>query len=203
MSVSYGGKEVKKDVWIGIPVITDILGGLYVTPNSGYILYTTKISSPLSEPTSYVFSVIGGGYYLLHDNNDPQWRHTANVIFYDNAGYRVLCKACNTCGCSGQWYILVQSGQRSPSSIVYPNPADNILYVDLDAFAQANPSPLMIVPNYDVRLYDGSGQLVQQQKDRSGIIQFNVANLPDGFYYLHIYDGSGAKPVTRQILVKH
>ena len=62
---------------------------------------------------------------------------------------------------------------------------------------------LMIVPNYDVRLYDGSGNLLRQQKAQNGIIQFNVTNLSDGFYYLHIYDGSGSKPVTQQILVKH
>jgi hypothetical protein len=30
-----------------------------------------------------------------------------------------------------------------------------------------------------------------------------VANLPNGIYYLHIYDGVNAKPEMRQIVVEH
>jgi hypothetical protein len=57
--------------------------------------------------------------------------------------------------------------------------------------------------DYDLRLYDGQGNLLRQQQIRGGAVQFNVQNLPDGIYYLHIYDGVNAKPEMQQIVVEH
>ena len=38
---------------------------------------------------------------------------------------------------------------------------------------------------------------------KSGKVQFNVSNLPNGFYYLHIYENINEKPTIQQIIVKH
>ena len=206
VSINNGGQELaKKEVWVGPPTLTGISGGLNVTPNNGYYLYTAQFNAA-SSPTSFQFSVTsnsGGGYYLLHDDNDPNWRHTANIIFYDNGQYMVYSKACNACGWGSLYYIYVQSGRGATAAFAFPNPADNVLFVDLDIFAQANPSQFIGVPTYDVRLYDGSGNVALQQKANGGLLQFDVSGLPDGFYYLNIYDGSNANPVTKTIIVRH
>jgi len=43
---------------------------------------------------------------------------------------------------------------------------------------------------------------VQQVKTKSITAQFNVNNLPDGVYYLHIYNGIDEKPQVKQIVVQ-
>ena len=206
VSIKLGATEfIRKDIWVGAPSLTGLSGPLNVTPNSGYSTYTAQFNA-LTAPSSFQFTVTsnsGGGYYLLHNDNDANWRHTANIIFYDNGQYVVSSRACNACGWSGWYNIFVQSGRGAIAAFAYPNPADNVLYVDLDIFAQANPSPLILVPTYDVRLYDGSGNMVLQQRAQGGILQFDVSRLPDGFYYLIIYDGSNSNPVTQTIIVRH
>ena len=196
-------KLVRENVWVGPPSLTGLSGPLNVTPNSGYNTYTAQFNA-LSALTSFQFTVTsnsGGTYYLLHNDNDANWRHTANIIFYDNGQYIVSSKACNTCGWGAFYNIFVQSGRGITAVFAYPVPADRILYVDLDIFSQINPIPLII--SYDVRLYDGSGNVVLQQRANGGILQFDVSGLPDGYYYLHIYDDSNASPVTQTIIVKH
>jgi len=44
---------------------------------------------------------------------------------------------------------------------------------------------------------------VRQTYTKDGTVQFNVANLPNGFYYLHIYDGVNDTPKIQQIVVQH
>ena len=66
-----------------------------------------------------------------------------------------------------------------------------------------NTKPLDSDPICDVRLYDGQGNLLRQQKTKGGTVQFNVANLPDGIYYLHVYDVINGKPEMLQIMVEH
>ena len=58
-------------------------------------------------------------------------------------------------------------------------------------------------PVYDLRLYDGQGNLLRQQKTKGSTVQFNVSALPNGIYYLHIYDGVSDTPEMRQIVVEH
>ena len=57
-------------------------------------------------------------------------------------------------------------------------------------------------PTYDVRLYDGHGNMVRQTTTQGGTVQFNVANLPIGIYYLHIHDGVSREPEIQQIVVE-
>jgi hypothetical protein len=93
--------------------------------------------------------------------------------------------------------------QYSPS-LAYPNPVSDILTVDLEQAASARISASAsetIDITYDVRLYNDKGNLLRQQSAKGGQIEFNVANLPNGMYYLHIYDGAKNKPEIQKILV--
>jgi len=92
--------------------------------------------------------------------------------------------------------------------VFFPNPASDLLSIDLDlsrkittGTALSNqPLPDFI---YDIRLYDGFGNIVRrQQQAKSGTIEFNVSTLPEGTYYLHIYDGVSKTPQMHQIIVK-
>ena len=84
--------------------------------------------------------------------------------------------------------------------IVHPNPADDILTIDLTPQTLSGTTPNL---TYDVRLYDASGNIVRrQQQVKAGEVKFNVFNLPEGTYYLHIYDGVNKTPQMHQIVVK-
>ena len=83
-------------------------------------------------------------------------------------------------------------------SIVYPNPVSDVLSININASEIESPTGL----SFDIRLYDALGNILRQQKPKDGTIEFNVANLPNGVYYLHIYDGVNEKPEMRQIVVE-
>ena len=84
--------------------------------------------------------------------------------------------------------------------ISYPNPVSDILYVEFDQDAIANRQGTDLI--FDIRLYDGRGNMLRQTTTRGGTVQFNVANLPVGVYYLHIHDGVSREPVIQQIVVE-
>ena len=76
--------------------------------------------------------------------------------------------------------------------------------VDVDAIMeQFSAGSQKKTDDIDVRLYDGQGNLLRQQKTKGGTVQMNVSGLPDGFYYLHIYDGVSDTPEMQQIVVEH
>ena len=103
-------------------------------------------------------------------------------------------------------YIFYVAGCRGGSgvSFAYPNPVDNILTVDIDAFAAANPALSSSARiTYDIRLYDGQGNMLRQQRAGSGTVQIDVSTLPNGMYYLRIYDGVNATPFVTTIIVQH
>ena len=96
-----------------------------------------------------------------------------------------------------EYYVTVEGNK---SSSVYPNPVSDILNIDLDAGENTTSSKTI---NYNIRLYDWYDNLMRITTGISGIVQFNVANLPNDNYFLHIYDGVNSKPEITQIVVKH
>jgi len=87
---------------------------------------------------------------------------------------------------------------------VYPNPAKDVLYVEIDVdFAQTMlRTDVKTALIFDVRLYDGQGNLLRQTKTKGGTVEFNVSNLPEGMYYLHVYDGVNQTPEMHQIVIQ-
>ena len=88
----------------------------------------------------------------------------------------------------------------------FPNPVSDVLNIEIESEATAelkNSRSLKVDPTFDIRLYDGMGNLVRQNSTRSATMQFNVNSLPNGTYYLHVYNGIYEKPVVKQIVVQH
>jgi len=102
-------------------------------------------------------------------------------------------------------YRIFAGCSRSSPLMVYPNPVSDILTVDVEALVHLSPTSgkSLNSPNFDIRLYDGQGNLLRQQKAKGGTVQFNVSDLPFGVYYLHVYDGVSETPEMRQIVVEH
>ena len=86
------------------------------------------------------------------------------------------------------------------SSLVYPNPVSEILFIDLDNIVRAQNNT---VASYTILLYNSQGNMLHQARAKGGIIQFNISNLANGIYFLHISDGISATSETFKIIVKH
>jgi len=118
------------------------------------------------------------------------------VVFNNNTGSysRSITATCSKGGGSPGGYVTV-----------YPNPADNELYVDIDATVALALLPTNVKGKltFEVRLYDGQGKLLQQQKTKGGTVQFNVASLTDGLYYVHVYNGMNSTPEMFPVVVEH
>ena len=84
---------------------------------------------------------------------------------------------------------------------VYPNPTGDVLNVEMDTGVTQARS-LNTGTTYDIRLYDGQGNLLRQDFTKGGTIQFDVSVLPEGIYYLHVYDGVNPTPQMQQVVVE-
>jgi hypothetical protein len=91
-------------------------------------------------------------------------------------------------GPEGNGNINIVSVERTIA--FYPNPANDILYVDLEN-------------KTSIRLYNSLGKLCRQAKTTGGTVELSVSNLPNGIYFLNIRDESASKSETHKIIVKH
>jgi hypothetical protein len=165
--------------------------GIYFEARSGVSLTPfPPVSSGYISPTN----VIGAGLMNPADNT------LIEVRYYSECG-------------PGAWKSITIDYNKAYSSrsvaSAYPHPASDILNIEFDreALAQvqalSSAKPVSREAVFDIRLYDGQGNLLRQQETEGSKVQFNVSSLPNGIYYLHIYDGSGEKPQINQIIVNH
>jgi len=183
--------------WVGPPIISSISGPTYV--QTGYYDRT-------------YYSNFSGGQPSLYNTNDYEWLlnhstinifsygHYANAFYFTESSYYVTVRAQNTCGWGSKANLIVYAYDSS-RSLSYPNPTSDVLNVEVGQSSSSKSEGTSLT--YDIRLYDGQGILLRQTSSKGGTVQFNLSNLPDGIYYLHIYDGVNSKPEIQQIMVEH
>ena len=202
-----GVERSRKNVWVGTPVISTI-NGPHTVQVDGWDSFTAVsansggVSMNISSYQWYLSGTSGVDWYIW----GSQTGQTINITFYNADTYSMGVRAINSCGTPQHYsYVVLEvDSRKSSSSFGYPNPVDDVLYVDLDAFAAANPALSSSARiNYDVRLYDGQGNMLQQQRAGGGTVKFDVSSLPNGIYYLHIYDGVNNAPEIQKIIVQH
>ena len=173
---------------------------------SGNMIYT--LTPVTTGPAEIRWDLTpAGGLIVIHsDNSYITFEVTQQVI----GSFTV--KATATNACSSQWCSRTFAHPPCPNCpdypngviSVYPNPTSNILNIKIDEeVADRSATVIQTGTTYDIRLYDGQGTLLRQRKTKGGVVQFNVSNLLNGIYYLHIYDGVSDTPEMRQIVVEH
>jgi len=167
----------------------------YVNTEEGWLNLDNQWGYPPSSSTACLYFPGYINYVSCHTNGVLDIKCVATNPYTCQSYTSYTCISCPSC----------QFVNKSASaSFAYPNPVDDVLFVDIDAAAgQFAPGVQRQAPTYDVRFYDGQGNLLRQQKARGGTVEFNVSNLPDGMYYLHIYDDAGSKPIMETIMVQH
>jgi hypothetical protein len=195
VSIMLGSTELIRynfQVCYGAPVITGFDGPENVSTYSTYY-YGVNLYS-YSDPISYSWNLSGGSGYL-----DPNGS-SASVNFYNPTSYYLSVYVSNACG-SDYAYKYIYAGYSPSPASTYPNPVNDILNIEIDN--QAAKQQPNVINSYNIRLYDVLGNIRRQTTTQNSSIQFNVSNLPNGFYYLHIYDGVSSKPDMRTIVVQH
>ena len=192
------GTELKRyDVWVGAPQIY-ISGPSMLSPwSSDY--YTCYATNPLAYPLNqydWIFSTYGNWGSISW----YPYQSYASVSVGAEGYYQVVGRIMNTCGWSDYYPINLHVYDYSPSP-AYPNPVNDVLTIETYATANAKAQGTSLT--YDVRLYDSQGNLLRQTSNKGGTVQFNVSALPDGIYYLHIYEGVSSTPEIQQIMVQH
>ena len=192
VSISLNSTEIAKYniTYVGVPIISSITGPTSVIVGGNYQYYANSVSG---SPTSYYW------YINNSTSNIYSYGTWASANFYYEATYSVSAQAANSCGTGVLAYLQpIWAYYYSPSP-PYPNPTSDVINIEVGQ----NDKSKGQTNTYDIRLLDIQGNLLRQTFTKGGTVEFNVSNLPDGVYYLHIYDGVSEKPEIHQIMVEH
>ena len=192
VSVMLGNVELASyNIWTGGPALSSIDG----PDNIGITDVFCANYYSLSNPFNFNWGITGGDSYIFNNGGA-----CVEAYCFDATTYHIYVTATNACGSGYADKYFYATGQWRSYSI-YPNPVSDILTIEINVQAVANSK---INPQFDVRLYDMQGNLQRNTTTtKAGTVQLNVTNLPDGNYFLHIYDGVDATPFMKQIVVKH
>jgi len=196
----------KKDVWVGKPWISYISGTDAPTLGTTEYYRVYAMEEGLSEPNWSTWSI--SPYYPWSMWDWPASLSCEFTFFY-LGHHRVDVSIQNRCGSNvnSGYYTSLWVGNRSPVA-AYPNPVSDILNIEIKQQANSqsqsitDEKPFKSAFTYDIRLYDGQGNLLRHVTTKGGTVEFNVNNLPNGIYYLHVYDGVNSTPEVQQILVE-
>jgi len=134
-------------------------------------------------------------YYFGYNNCN------LGVNFSQEGYYDIRSEINTSCGTQVSYLrVYAKPSKGVVSGIFYPNPVDDILYVDLDKIENIQNNTSI---NYDIRLYDGLGNVLRQASAKNGIVQFNVSKLIDGIYFLHINNGVSQTHDVHKVIIQH
>lgn len=188
-------KELEFKTWYGTPVLE--ISGESRVPNGEYANFRAEYDFA-SSPTAFewILNPLNGN--TLYGENSAN----LDIAFYNAGTYQLVVRATNAHGV-GEYCvkgITVYDNTYSKTQI-YPNPVSDILNINLQSDKQINSGANE--GYYIINLFNGLGSLVKQVSTKGDKTQINVSNLPNGYYYLHIYFGENKKPEIHKVIVKH
>lgn len=117
--------------------------------------------------------------------------------------YNVEVRAVTQCGHIIGTNTIYAAGSYSSSAS--PNPADNILNVNIEELENGGVNSLSATSGqyYDIRLYNMQGSLLRSLRVASGQTSIDVSGLPGGNYFLHVYKNGTLEPQVHKIIISH
>jgi len=207
VQASSAGQIVKKDIVANVVCLSDMATIIDYT-GSGNMLFIVYLPTPPPSISNWTAS----HYNIWFQGCSSQtctFEIDKNLV---GTSQYITITSTNACGSHTSTFNFVVSTNLYPAPIlpfasVYPNPATDILTIEINEAAAQDQSMQSSKyhpnPAFDIRLYDVQGNLLRQTSTKGGTVQFNVSNLPDGIYSLHIYDGVNETPEIHQIVVEH
>lgn len=112
----------------------------------------------------------------------------------------VEAKAYNACGNTTEYGYFYVYHDYSPK--ISPNPVHDILTIEINTRSITN-EQLQTPITFYIHLYDSHGNLLRQTTSKRGNTEFNVSALPNGIYFLHVYNGISKTPEIHQVVIEH
>jgi hypothetical protein len=186
------------------PLMTHI-AGLDVYTTDYPTPYTAYYSSVYPAPTSCTWSL---DPYYSNNVITKTSNHTCSITFGTPGVYLLFAK-----GLNGSWQsasvskiVTIYADTIHPARLPYPNPASDRLTVPLEQAVTSSTATRQgiahISPAHDVRLYNEFGHIVKQRISAADKVEFDVADLPEGVYYLHIYTDGTTRPETHKVIIR-
>ncbi|MBN1413481.1 MAG: T9SS type A sorting domain-containing protein [Bacteroidales bacterium] len=76
-------------------------------------------------------------------------------------------------------WLGVNDAVNENNLIIYPNPSDGVIHVDLTSFA----------PVASIEVLDLAGRVVSTMKNASGKVTLNITGMPSSLYFIRVNDG--------------
>ena len=197
IKINIHNKEMEFKTWFGPPELD--ISGEFRVPNGQYARFEAVYANAAS-PTSFEWILNPTNGNTIYGANTA----FLDVAFYNAGNYQLVVRATNAHGV-GEYCVrglTVYNTTSYSATKVYPNPATDVLNVnlqssDMQTFSVTNKSA------YQIRLFNGQGNLVRQATTSGEEIQLNVSSLPNGYYYLHIYMDNENKPEIHKVIINH
>jgi len=202
-----GGSGILTAMFNGVPITKTIQSCQGIIGPTNVCNIETYTLHPGLQANNWI-AVGSGNVFAISSSNSTSATVTANptngasgaiiaTLTLNGVPYGAATKPIvASCGRGGG-----NANSSSSYILAYPNPVNNILTIEIDAVAAQNFLPVQAKLTFDVRLYDVQGNLLRNAKTDGGTVEFNVANLKDGIYYLHVYDGVNSTPEIHQIVI--
>ena len=213
VSINCGGVElVRYNITIyPILVFSSITGPIINSPSRDSTFLTFYANFTGAVPTIYNWTIIGipSGSYSTYTNGNlivigvtQPWNFELHVTGYT---YGV----CNS-SASGYINVNFSKGMMPRQNYIedeleeeylsiYPNPVVGVLNIEIHNINQK----ILVNPTFNFRIYDSFGSLKLQTSSQNSNSQINLGNLRNGIYFLHVYDESSRKIMTKKIIVNN
>ncbi|RAJ08706.1 putative secreted protein (Por secretion system target) [Chitinophaga skermanii] len=205
VSINGGQYTLSKYVTMGTTAIVSASQQYCAGSYTQWYLQATPVGSSAVSNISWQPDPSSSGTYNFYSPNSLNTYATVangggyvNVKFTDACGYPSLYSGTLI-------YTICPSGMRMANITAYPNPANTQLNIEdlgtTDPASTAKTTSAKQV-DFEAKLYDGKGFLLRTASTKGDKrVSFNVSSLPDGTYYLHIFQNGERS--ERQVIVRH
>lgn len=208
-----GDFSVSKQVDVGVlNAVNEISINGYPYSSSGTLCLSRRSKyrievSPMLGATSYYWSVIPSSSATIGygQGEDAIWITVNGSI---GAPVSINLRVENACGLGGEFSVsgkVCGFGEGMMDYAISPNPSDNELKITSE-----NGQNISLVNErltkqiyFSVKLLNQQGKILKEDKNKAGNkeIILQVADIPNGIYYLHIYEGK--KVSKQQVIISH
>ncbi|MDR1724634.1 MAG: T9SS type A sorting domain-containing protein [Tannerella sp.] len=192
----------REDVIFTSPIFGDMPPSAY--SNVVWVRLKSQDYYPIfTEYVDSVYNIIDiQGYKLTLPHNSEKDAMQIAIELYEENDWCISAEPNFIILCPFEWcpFEPEQPGgnmndvQDERKIVLYPNPANDVLYVDLGNETAGS---------YDIRLYNSTGKIQCRTKAREGIVELDVSKFPNGIYFMRVSDDISTKPFISKILVKH
>ena len=194
----------RRELWAGTPFVSEV--NVTSTTHTGsstirrFTAFFPEIQRAMINPTGWRWELDAPSCCARFVGNTN--RESVDIQFDGGGFFDLTVAATNACGLGTPHWAMIyyfgrSGGMRDATTLrAQSRPISGTFHILLGYEADAR-----MQNRYDVRIYDGLGNRVRQVIAEGDRVKFDLSDLPDGTYYLHICDGVG-EPVIQLLWLR-